>query len=159
MKEKIGGYNSGDNDSGNIVNFEGWKRDHGYSESEEVASSDTASESVGPDTTSETTDTKKNDSLLLGQVKVEKASLFTAERLRTVLKTLVKYAIGTSIRTGNVPPALAEVISVGVDGVFDSEPVKSFAKKVDDFEFDDFMIERQQKKMAREAGQPTPDQA
>lgn len=90
---------------------------------------------------------------------MENASLLTAERLRTVLKTLVKYAIGTSIRTGNVSPALAEVISVGVDGVFDSEPVKSFAKKVDDFEFDDFMIERQQKKMAREAGQPTLDQA
>ena len=98
MKEKIGGYNSGDNDSGNIVNFEGWKRDHGYPESEEVASSDTASESVGPDTTSETTDTKNNDSLLLGQVKVEKASLFTAEKLMT----FAKHGIDAFIRAGNI---------------------------------------------------------
>lgn len=158
MGEKIrggfGDYNSGDNDSSNVVNFEGWKRDHGYSVSEEVASSDTASESVDPGTTSETTDTKNNDELLLGQVKVEKASLFTAEKLMT----FAKHGIDAFIRAGNIPPALAEVISIGIDGIFDSEPVKSFAKKVDDFEFDDFMIERQQKKMAREAGQPTPDQ-
>ena len=73
--------------------------------------------------------------------------------------TFAKHGIDAFIRAGNIPPALAEVISIGIDGIFDSEPVKSFTKKVDDFEFDDFMIERQQKKMAREAGQPTPDQA
>lgn len=152
---------SGDNDSSNIVNFEGWKRDHGYQALEEVASSDTASESVGPDTTSETTDTKNKDSLLLGQVKLENESLFSAEKLLELVKTGIKAIIGT----GNVPPILAGVISIGVDGVFDSKPVKTFVKNVDNFELDDFRMQREikkareQEKMAREAGQPTPNQA
>ena len=155
----------GDNDSSNIVNFEGWKLDHGYQPSEEVAFSDTASESVGPDTASETTDTKNKDSLLLGQVKLENESLFSAEKMLEVVKAGIKAIIGT----GNVPPILAGVISIGVDGVLGSKPVKKFVENVDNFELDDFRIKmaereqekkaREQEKMAREAGQPTPDQA
>ena len=154
----FGDYNSGDDNSNNVVDFNEWRRSHGYAVSEEVTPNETVSESAEPSTAPETTTTMtadNRDQLLVGQVKVEKASLLTVEGLLKI----GKHFFSALMSRGNLPPEMTQFFDIVADEVLDSEPVKSFAKKIDDFEFDDFMIERQQKKMARENNQPKADQA
>lgn len=169
----FGNFGSGDNDPSNggeagdtlssdepdkVVDFNEWRRSHGYAAPEEATPNETVSESAEPSTAPETTNTMtadNRDQLLVGQVKVEKASLLTVEGLLKI----GKHFFSALMSRGNLPPEMTQFFDIVADEVLDSEPVKSFAKKIDDFEFDDFMIERQQKKMARENNQPKADQA
>ena len=154
----FGDYNSGDDNSNNVVDFNEWRRSHGYAVPEEVTPNETVPESAEPSTAPEKTTTMtadNKDQLLIGQVRVEKAPLLTAEGLLKI----GKHVFSALMSRGNLPPEMTQFFDIVADEVLDSEPVKSFAKKIDDFEFDDFMIERQQKKMARENNQPKADQA
>lgn len=185
--EKFGGgfaeYNSGDDDpsnggeagdtlssdeSDNVVDFYEWRRSHGYSVPNEVAPDDSVSESAEPTTKPETTATttaQNKDKLLIGQVKVEKP-LLTFERLLKAGKFLLERGLNALEAQGILPPELSKVFTFVAGEVIGSEPVKQFAQKVDTYTFDDYAIEREEKKiareqerMAREAGRPTPNQA
>ena len=174
--EGFGDFGSGDNDpsnggeagdtlssdeSDNVVDFNEWRRSHGYSVSKEVAPDDAVPESAEPTTAPETTTTMtadNRDQLLIGQAKVEK-SLLTFERLLKVGEFLLERGLNVLEAQGKLPPELSKVFTFVAGEVIDSEPVKSFAEKVDTYTFDDYRIEREEKKMARENGQPTADQA
>ncbi|MBR6097915.1 hypothetical protein IKP94_04180 [Candidatus Saccharibacteria bacterium] len=159
--EGFGDFNSADDDSSNVVDFNEWRRSHGYAAPEEVTPNETVSESAEPGTASETTTTmtaQNKDQLLVGQVKVEKP-LLTFERLLKVGKFFLEGGLNSLEAQGILPPEFSKVFTFVVDEVAGSERVKKFGEKVDTYTFDDYAIERQQRKMARENGQPTADQA
>ena len=172
----FGNFGSGDNDPSNggetgdtlssdepdkVVDFNEWRRSHGYAAPEEVTPNETVSESAEPGTASETTTTmtaQNKDQLLVGQVKVEKP-LLTFERLLKVGKFFLEKSLNALEVQGVLPPEFSKVFTFVADEVAGSERVKSFGEKFDTYTFDDYAIERQQKKMARENNQPKADQA
>ncbi len=165
MGERIGGgfekYGSDDNEPSNIVNFDDWKQSHGYSAPEEAEINNATSEPTGASAESgaaATATAENNDKLLIGQVEVEKP-LLSFERLLTIGKFFVEKSLNVLAAQGKVPPELADAFSFVVGEVAGSKQVKSFGEKFDTYTFDDYAIEREEKKIARQKNQPTAGQA
>lgn len=165
MGERIGGgfekHGSDDNEPSNVVDFGDWKQSHGYSAPEEVEINDAASEPTGASAESgaaATATAENNDKLLVGQVKVEKP-LLSFERLLTVGKFFVEKSLNILAAQGKVPSELANVFTFVAGEAINSKPVQSFGEKFDTYTFDDYAIEREEKKIARQKNQPTAGQA